>query len=223
MSERATCWSITINNPSEEELKPSLPAKWSMSGQLEKGEEEGTVHYQGMLKTPQVRFSAVKQVFPRAHIEVARNKQALEKYVHKEETRLSTVNDHSSNIPSLFDYQHTIARKWNRTDFAVYVERHDGKLSDDDIALQYVDDLVANDIRAGVCGVEYIAINPMWRSAWKKFWRAMIHREQVLISQENNISIPDIENALSSSSDPPSLNPSPSQPLPTAQTSLQTS
>lgn len=215
MSERATCWSITINNPTEEELKPSLPAKWSMSGQLEKGEEEGTIHYQGILKTPQVRFSAVKQALPRAHIEVARNKTALEKYVHKEETRISTVNDVSSNIPTLFDYQHTIARKWSAVDFATYVERHDGKLNDDDIALMYVDDLVAEDIRKGVCGVEYIAINPMWRSAWKKFWRAMIYREQVIISNENNISIPDIENGLPQTPDPPS-DQTPSQSLPTA-------
>lgn len=185
-----------------------------MSGQMEKGEEEGTEHYQGILKTPQVRFSAVKQIFQRAHIEVAKNKKALEKYVHKEETRIATVADHSSNIPTLFDYQHTIARKWSSTTFATYIERYDGKLNDDDIALNYVDDLVAEDIRSGVCGVEYIAINPMWRSAWKKFWRAMVHREQVLISEENNISIPDIEDALSSLDPPPS--PAEEEIIPTA-------
>ena len=62
MTERATCWSLTINNPTEQDLKVSLPAGWSMTGQMERG-EEGTEHYQGMLKTTQVRFTAVKNYF----------------------------------------------------------------------------------------------------------------------------------------------------------------
>jgi len=41
-----------------------------------------------------------------------------------------------------------------------------------------VDTLVEKDILRGVCGVEYIAINPMWRSAWKRFWKAMVERER---------------------------------------------
>ena len=60
--DRGSTWSITINNPSEKDLHPTLPAKWAMTGQLEKG-AEGTEHYQGMVSTPQVRFSAVKKVF----------------------------------------------------------------------------------------------------------------------------------------------------------------
>lgn len=179
--ERATCWSITINNPKEDEYNCSLPAKWMLSGQLEKGEEEGTVHYQGMLTTPQVRFSAVKKQFPRAHIEVAKNRSALSKYVHKDDTRLQVVQDNVSNIPTLFDYQHTVASKWNEEDF---VKMRNGIISQEpnkcegDIALLYIDSIVEQDIIDGVLGIEYIAINPMWRSSWKKFYRGIILREK---------------------------------------------
>lgn len=188
MSQRATVWSITINNPTEQDMSPTLPAGWAMSGQIEQG-EEGTTHYQGMVTTPQVRFSAVKKIFPRAHIEVARNKEALTKYVHKDETRLQAVADRQSNIPTLFDYQHTVARKWDADEWREYLARRmdeDIKKDIGDIALEFVDNIVSIDIESGVCGVEYIAINPMWRSAWKKFWRSMIARERIAQAKESD-------------------------------------
>lgn len=180
--DRGTCWSITINNPTEEDLKPSLPNnKWFMKGQMEMG-KDGTEHYQGMLSTPQVRFSAVKKVLPRAHIEKAKNKLALEKYVSKDDTRIATVENITSSIPTLFDYQHTIASKWDDIEFTEYQKQYNDeqltKLGIGEIALRYVDTIVEKDIEKGVCGVEYIAINPMWRSAWKRFWRSMVARER---------------------------------------------
>jgi len=176
--ERSTCWSLTINNPLDGDYNLELPAKWGLTGQIEEG-IEGTTHYQGMLTTPQVRFSAVKKLFPRAHIEMARNKSALEKYVHKEDTRLKKIDDCVSKIPTLFDYQHTIAGKWNESDFSKLCNQwsDDPKKTLGDVALDYVDSLVAVDIESGMIGIEYIAINPMWRSAWKKFFKAMVTRE----------------------------------------------
>jgi len=177
MTDRATCWSITINNPTQEEYQIVLPARWKLEGQIERG-SEGTEHYQGMLSTPQVRFSAVKKVFPRAHIEVARNKQALQKYVHKEETRVSEV----VHIPTLFEYQTIIANEWVDEEYGEFWEQA-VKLTSatnipcpDETAMRYLDSLVAKDIESGRCGAEYIAINPMWRSSWKKFWRSIIKR-----------------------------------------------
>lgn len=152
-----------------------------MTGQIEQGDEKGTEHYQGMVTTPQVRFSAVKKVFQRAHIEVARNKAALASYVHKDDTRLEQVADRQSNIPTLFDYQHTIAGRWEDDYWMEFLGRRmeeDPKKEVGDFALEYVDMMVALDIENGTCGVEYIAINPMWRSAWKKFWRSMVARER---------------------------------------------
>lgn len=186
MTERATCWSITENNPSDDFFKVELPAKWKLTGQVEEG-KEGTVHYQGMLTTPQVRFSQVKKLFPTAHIEQARNKVALSRYVKKDETRVSAVADIVSNIPTLFDFQHTIAYEWDDIEFAIFTEKYDSatdaelkKVGMDEIALNYVDTLVAKHIENGECGIEYIAINPMWRSAWKKFWKSMVARERNL-------------------------------------------
>lgn len=202
MTERATCWSITINNPTEQDLNVSLPAGWSMTGQMEKG-AEGTEHYQGMLKTSQVRFTAVKKVFPRAHIEVARNRKALEKYVHKEETRLATVSDNKSVQVTLFDYQHTIASKWDDNVFYQRVQQRrdfeenhktEKYQEEDDLAMEYLDSMVADDIENGVIGVEYIAINPMWRSAWKKFWRQMVARERKLNADKEDRQTEDEQN-----------------------------
>lgn len=182
---RGTCWSVTINNPTESDLKPELPAGWRMEGQIEEG-AEGTEHYQGMVNTPQVRFSAVKKVFPRAHIELAKNRKALEKYVHKSETRVAEVSNVVSNIPTLFAYQHTIAARWDDDEYDGFVltkkksldDTELGKLTGGDYAMEYVDYLVGLDIEKGICGIEYIAINPMWRSAWKKFYRQLVARER---------------------------------------------
>lgn len=186
--ERATCWSITINNPVSTDYTLELPAKWVLTGQIEQG-KEGTTHYQGMLTTPQTRFSSVKKLFPRAHIEVARNKSALQKYVHKEETRLQKLDDNVSQIPTLFDYQHTIASRWDDSQFDELRSKwkDDPKKTIGDIALDYVDSLVAIDIEEGVIGVEYIAINPMWRSAWKKFFKSMVVRERAKLKSNDII------------------------------------
>lgn len=91
-SQRASWWSITINNPIEEDRdrlrKENLPSfVKAVHSQDEKG-EEGTLHIQGAVNTAQVRFSKMKEWLPRAHIEVARDKQALLKYVKKEDTAI---------------------------------------------------------------------------------------------------------------------------------------
>jgi len=188
MSERGCCWSITINNPTESDTKCDHPG-WSLDGQYEVG-AEGTRHFQGILKTgKQVRFSAVKRVFPRAHIEVARNKKALEAYVKKEETRVGEFQ--RTEIPNMFVFQDTIAdafdmeevkRRWLDEDISK-MYKHDIN----EMVLAYTDELVAQHVVQGGRGLEFIAINPMWRSSWKKFWRSIIARHarpEEAVSQE---------------------------------------
>lgn len=178
MGDRATCWSITINNPTPEDMKPALPAGWKLVGQMETG-KEGTEHFQAMLRTPQVRFTAVKKVLPRAHIEVARNPKALEKYVEKEDTRTGDRIAIASTVPTLFDYQEIIAGKWDEREFS---RRWQAAIETatvpniDEVAMCYLDSLVEADIESGRRGAEFIAINPMWRASWKKFWRSIINR-----------------------------------------------
>lgn len=174
---RASCWSITINNPTDDELKCHTPG-WTLQGQFEQGDETGTRHFQGMLKTPQVRFAAVKRVFPRAHIEVSRNPKALEQYVHKSETRVGEYA--GSAVPNMFQFQDTIASDWDPDEFTrrtsddTYCRTYGYDINE--MALVYVDELVAKRVAEGGRGLEFIGINPMWRSSWKKFWRSIITR-----------------------------------------------
>lgn len=96
---KASHWSITINNPAEEDrqaLKDHPTFVKKVVCQDEVG-ENGTLHIQGYIQTTQVRFSAIKKWLPRAHIEVARNKQALLNYVQKEETAVSGTQQEITN------------------------------------------------------------------------------------------------------------------------------
>jgi len=171
MTERHSNWSITINNPTEAETTVNIPG-WKLEGQFEVG-KEGTRHFQGYLRTPQCRFSAIKKALPRAHIEPAKNVAALKKYVHKEESRVDVYTPGS--VPTIFEYQETVASAWNNDEWA-QLSQNVLEENIDDLAMLYLDTLVKRDIEAGKRGCEWIAINPMWRSSWKKFWRSIIKR-----------------------------------------------
>lgn len=153
---------------------------WRIEGQLEKG-KDGTTHYQGMLVTPQKpAFSTVKTVLPRAHIEKARQKEHLAKYVHKPETRVGEVPTKGSYIPTLFEYQDTVAKELTIERIEQYVKtNHDlhNMITDDEAAMHVIDIIVKKHIESGMRGIEFIAINPMWISSWKKFWRSIIKRD----------------------------------------------
>lgn len=177
-TQRSNAWSITINNPSVNEERCDVPGWW-IEGQHEVG-EGGTRHYQGLLHTPQVRWSAVKAVYPRANIQPAKNVHALKHYVHKTETRVAAQQD--SGVESLFQFQSTIAGDWKEEKFVEVMKMFPNKL-DDEVALMYVDSLVSARIRAGQRGAEFIGINPMWRSSWKKFYRDIIARHGQVLHQ----------------------------------------
>jgi len=183
-TERAACWSVTINNPTSDDINVTLPVGWSLKGQHEKG-KEGTEHFQGMLKTSQVRFSAVKKVFPRAHIEVARNATALSQYVNKEETRVAAFG--GNETPTIFQYQDIIAGDWNDADFVAYIGQTHIARSGEDPVLAYVDNLASKRIAEGAKGLEFISVNPIWRSSWKRFHSAIISRYKNK-TETNNIS-----------------------------------
>lgn len=171
-TKRASLWSITINNPSKEEVEGTLPPGWTLEGQYERG-EEGTLHFQGLLKTTQVRFSAVKRQFPRGHIEIARNEQALRSYVHKEETRVAEFT--AQQTPNIFQLQNAVAHAWKDEEYKVI--RH--RLADThkkDAVLLYVDQLVDRMIIAGARGIEFVSVNPMWRSSWSRHAHAILQR-----------------------------------------------
>jgi len=152
---------------------------WTLKGQYEEG-KEGTKHFQGMLLTPQVRGSAVKRAYPRAHIEVARNKKALAAYVEKEDTRVASYE--TTGVPNIFQYQRAVCELWVWTKFEECRNLYPNK-PEDEIALIYLDGICAQMIRDGAAGLEFVAINPMWRSSWKKFYHSIITRYASSLTQ----------------------------------------
>jgi len=187
--QRSSYWSITINNPTDQDLQGTLPPGWTLQGQHEEG-KEGTLHFQGMLHTPQVRFSAVKKQFARAHIEIARNPKALQEYVHKADTRVSTfetkqtdnIFQSQAKVCELFNWEHWKSIKPD-------VNHRDYKVGDTEKCLMRVIDGIVRDlILSGERGIEFTAINPMWRSSWLKFGEAILYRE-LYKDQTDTISI----------------------------------
>lgn len=117
---RASWWSVTINNPTELDRQTVHgPApRWVriIKGQDEIG-ESGTLHLQMALNTAQVRMSQVKQWLPRAHIEAARNANALANYVSKDKTAVANSqfehNYYDTNSQSMPDVLMLIAEVAN--------------------------------------------------------------------------------------------------------------
>lgn len=83
---RARCWFLTINNYSKEDIE-NLKGFDKYVFQEEKG-TKGTVHIQGMIynKNP-IKFSTMKNRFPKAHIEVTRSLKHAIQYCSKVESR----------------------------------------------------------------------------------------------------------------------------------------
>jgi len=122
-ADRATCWSITQQVSSTEEaqsfMSQQVPPGWRLTGQVEEAPTTGKLHLQLMLKTPQVRFSAVKSQFPQAHIEVARDRRALATYVQKAETRVMAVEQ--TETPTLWQFSDMVATRANIDELVEYL------------------------------------------------------------------------------------------------------
>jgi len=209
-SVRATCWSVTLNMKTvkketcDEMIQQARAAGWVITGQEEMGGENP--HYQLMVQTPQVRFSAVKKMFPTGHIEVARNRQALAKYVTKEDTRVGALPEHDEKYVTasrLWDmiYQYNENQAvWDRTEFdsvRCYKDGDQQSLERDPLA--FFDKMISLFIRQGYY-VDMLACNPAIRSFWKKFWPAILERsckadrqtdrQDVKFSHEETINLP---------------------------------
>ena len=169
--ERGSYWSVTLNMKSvsrqrcEDMIEQAKQANWGVQGQIEEG-KEGTPHYQLLVKTPQVRFSAVKRVFPTAHIEKARNVKALEAYVHKDEGRLELMK----TIERKFVQFPEVRKKFFQW---VVIEGHE-QVSDYDRKLSLWDEFISLSIMERIeCDV--IGVNPQYRSIIQKYWNANVY------------------------------------------------
>lgn len=185
---RSSNWSVTINNPTnkdEEEIALARQKGWKVDGQKEKG-ENGTEHYQLYVRTPQVRFSAVKKAFSRAHIEVARNPAALASYVTKEDTRVAALKTTQEQYPSQSQIWEWFAEECGSdSDLDSYVselyKEHTQSVARDmsikllskqemreHAYLNLFDRMISRHIAQGYY-CELIGVNPQIRSAVKKY------------------------------------------------------
>lgn len=184
-NERHSNWSVTINNPTdvdEEHMNLARQKGWKVEGQLEKG-ENGTPHYQLLVSTGQVRFSAVKKMFPRAHIEPARNVAALREYVKKEQTREGELPTQQDSYPSmdktwtLLYEQFLVAGVINRYPPTTWTPkgnvRWNHTASNDPL---YELDMAAGVLIADGYRVESILANPQNRTAFKKWSEDILTR-----------------------------------------------
>lgn len=158
---------------------------WKVTGQLEKG-ENGTEHYQLMVRTPQVRFSAVKKAFPRAHIEVARNPADLAKYVTKVDTRIGAMPN-SDWYPSqaafytlICDVVRNESKKPTLPSDTEVLAMMQGKSKD---PLEQFDRAVKALIAQGY-HCEHHGCNPQVRSAWRLYRDSMLTRYDLELNQK---------------------------------------
>lgn len=206
-TERGTCWSVTINNPTPEDedcIAKARAKRWQVEGQLEKG-EKGTPHYQLMVRTPQVRSSAVRSAFPRAHVELAKNAKALAKYVTKEETRAGELPTGSDKFPSLektycMFVTHVCERRIREMNYAmpqhavtVMMDEEINKWRNEDVVKAF-DDWCHIAIEDGYF-VEQWAVNPQIRSALLKFGKSIMVRHAAINDRQNFSQIKNITNA----------------------------
>jgi len=177
---RGSCWSITINNPisaDEENMARARQKGWKIDGQKEVG-ECGTPHYQLIVRTPQVRFSAVKSAFPRAHIEVARNPAALETYVHKDETKVGELNKQSEMYPSLSKFW-DLFFQWCYDDSNTSVQEQ--RLVVDLLKTKDLEKVFAKFVNEYIergYYIETIACNPATISCLRKFGISILKRSE---------------------------------------------
>lgn len=198
MSERANNWSVTINmktiskEKADEFIQNARQSGWTINGQLEQG-EQGTEHYQLHVKTPQVRFAAVKKMFPTAHIEVARNVKALKQYVNKEESRIGALPEKDEKYVTSSGLWLMVYREYKSSNTCDdkdawldgecgdgpngevrFYHESDQRILDKD-PLAWLDHTVSRFIRRGIF-VDQLITNPAIRSFWKKFYPDILYR-----------------------------------------------
>jgi len=102
-TDKSTWWSITAFDDGEKEwLGGGKFPEWvaAVHGGLEKCPDTGREHFQGALQCrSQQRFSAVKKILPKSHIEPAKSAEALRKYCMKAETAVGEKREYTNSTP----------------------------------------------------------------------------------------------------------------------------
>lgn len=173
-SERGSRWSVTINlktvnrDTAEECIARARQNGWNVFGQLETG-ESGTDHYQLAVSTPQIRFSAMKKMFPTAHIEIAKDWHALLAYCNKEETRVETLKNVSTGYIGWSQLRNMFIEWLNGQMFERLENDHEKRL-------EIWDRFIGFKIREGY-EVDLMGVNPQYRACVSRYWTSYILRQ----------------------------------------------
>lgn len=194
-AQRATCWSLTINMGAtkmetvEEWIHSARARGWKITGQVEKAPTTGTLHYQLMLQTPQMRFAAIKRAFPTAHIEIARRKVALSQYVVKTDTRVAALPQQDEKYPTAAKFWELVFKQyegveggWEDDENTVCFSDLDRQQALEANPLDFLDQVAANLIRSGYV-IDHLITNPAIRSFWKKFYAEVLYRARETVRQ----------------------------------------
>jgi len=175
----------------EEWIHSARSRGWRITGQVEKAPTTGTLHYQLMLKTPQMRFSAIKGAFPTAHIEIAKRQIALAQYVVKEDTRVADLPSEDEKYPTTAKFWYLIYKTHNTGDSTGWDESDESAVRFYDVQRQreleanplaFLDRTSADLIRRGYIIDTHIT-NPAIRSFWNKFHAEVLFRTRALDRQ----------------------------------------
>jgi len=177
MKNKSTMWSGTQFNIKAfaDQQNAAAQLGWTCLGQQE-GTKTDRPHYQFAIKTPHVRMSQVVKVFPGAHIEVCRNKDALLQYVVKEETRIGPLPEVSNLYPTL-DAMLVRFCEWAQYKNIPYDREGQRTRVAGQFWLEHFDtwvDTVA--IPVEKLRVESIAVNPATRSLVKRYMNGIYGR-----------------------------------------------
>jgi len=204
-SERSTKWSVTINlktvkkETAESCISHARQIGWTVLGQLEEG-DEGTEHYQLAVATPQLRFSAIKKVFPTAHIEVCRDWPALIKYCNKTETRKEKL------IEMNFVTFQMVRDKFFEFISTTNHAQPEFPLLDETKTFLW-DSFIGHSLENGI-ECDLVGVNPQYRSCIIKYWTSYIvlalRRQTDRQTSEDvvpSINIPTTQDGLSETND----------------------
>lgn len=141
---RGTCWALTLNNPTEEEVEQFKEAEKAglAVGQMEVAPTTGTRHLQFVYKTKQVRQSSVKEIWKRAHIEKAKNKFAALNYCKKTQTREMSSQTETDKKKTKVMFFECIALYWDLSASWIVEENDDFLLTPKDFNLDRLDSIV---------------------------------------------------------------------------------
>lgn len=153
-----------------ETLVQQAPNNWALEGQIEQGHtQDDKLHAQLFLKTEQTRGTRIAKFFPDCYINEARNPFALQKYVHKEDTRVDEFKTVENRFPQFKEVRNRFYSWYVSSNPTSYLF----KVLDEDKLTQW-DIFIGISLEEGM-EVDVIGVNPQYRSIIMRYWTNMIN------------------------------------------------